>query len=238
MRVTTFIAVGLAALVTAAGAGAAPRHARGIEYLFVAQLTAAPANGRLSVTVERGNRHALRAMLGQSVSQTFSYDGGTEFLKWSHGVPSVVQAGDLSAGDYVWIHIRDTPGAPLAEIEQQAASLVGDHGSHLGPPNRPLYLFRGTLTTTGPGSVTLDVQRGNRRAMRLLIGQSKNATFTTSDNTIFLLWQGKVPTVITPGQLTSGDNITIRIRAPRHSTLNQIETTPAVHVADHEPASA
>jgi len=238
MRVTTFIAIGLAALVAAAGATAAPRHERGIGYLFVGQVTAAPANGQLPVTIQRGNRPALRAMLGQPVSQTFTYGSNTEFLKWSHGIPTVVQAGDLAPGDYVWIHVRDAAGAPLAHIEAQNAGLVGDHGNQLNPPNLPLYLFRGTLTATGTNSVTLNIQGGNPRATRLLIGQDKSQTFTTDDSTIFLLWQGKVPTVISLDQLKPGDNILIRIRAKNHSNLTQVESTPAIHVGDREPATS
>ena len=160
MRVITLIAVALAALVTAAGASAAPRAGHKIDYSFLGQLTAVPANGQLPVTVQRGNRAALSAMLGQPVAQTFAYSGKTEFLKWSHGVPTVVKPGDLAAGDYVWIHIRDTAGASLADLEQKPAGLVGDHGSQLYPPKQPLYLFRGTLTATGRH------QRHARRARR------------------------------------------------------------------------
>ena len=89
-------------------------------------------------------------MLGQPVAQTFAYGSKTEFLKWSHGVPTVVKPGDLAAGDYVWIHVRDAATASLADLEQKPAGLVGDHGSQLNPPSQPLYLFRGTLTATGP----------------------------------------------------------------------------------------
>jgi len=236
MRFTTLMAIGFAALVFAAGAGAAPQQARSIQYLFVAQVAATPANGQLPVTVQYGNRAALRAMLGQSVSQSFAYGSNTEFLKWSHGVPKVVGPADLAAGDYVWIHIRDTAGASLADIEQKPAGLVGDHGGQLAPPSRPLYLFRGTLTGTGANSVTLDVHGGNHRAMRLMLGQPQSEMFSVDAGTIFLLWQGKVPTVIAFSQLKIGDSVVVRIRAPRHSSLAQVESTAAVHVGDREPA--
>jgi hypothetical protein len=238
MRFTTSIAIGLAALVMAAGAGAAPGNARGVQYLFVAQLTASPSNGQVPVTVQEGNRPALRAMLGQSVSQTFSYGGNTEFLKWSHGVPTVVQASELAAGDYVWIHIRDSAGASLSAIEAKDAGLIGDHGSQLNPPSKPLYLFRGQLTATSSDSVTVTVHSANRRAARLLIGQPRSETFSVGTSTIFLLWQGKVPTVISLAQLKIGDNVAIRIRAPKHSSLAQVEATDAVHVGDREPANS
>jgi len=236
MRVTTFIAIGLAALVAAAGASATSHSARGIEYSFFGRLTAAPASGQLSLTVQRGNRAALRAMLGQSVSQTFTYGSSTEFLKWSHGVPHVVQASDLATGDYVWLHVRATAGASLAAIEAKPLGIVGDYGAQLRPPSKPLYLFRGTLTATGSNSVTLNVRGGNRSATRLLIGQPTSETFTVDANTIFLLWQGKVPTVISLAQLKIGDRIAVRIRAKKGSTLTQVESTVAAHVGDREPA--
>jgi hypothetical protein len=232
-----------AALVALVGAGAAfagngnGKPARGIPYLFSGQLTATPANGAASITVEGGNRRALRAMLGQQVTQSFAYDGSTEFLKWSKGVPAVVQAGDLAAGDYVLVHVRAPRGASLSDIEQQPATLLGDHGAQLYTPSQPLYRFRGTLTAVGGSSVTLDVRAGNRRAMRLLVGQPSSQTFTTGDQTIVLLWQGKVPTVISLSQLKVGDTVAVRIRADRGSTLSQVESTPAVHVGDREPAN-
>ncbi len=236
----------LTALLALVGAGAAladngngkqARRARGVQYLFVGQLTATPANGAVSITVEGGNRLALRAMLGQPVTQTFAYGDSTEFLQWSKGVPSVVQAGDLAAGDYVLVHVRATRGTSLSDVEQQPATLVGDHGTQLYKPSQPLYRFRGTLTAVGDSSVTLDVNAGNRRAMRLLVGQSSSQTFTTGDQTIFLLWQGKVPTVISLSQLKVGDKVVVRLRADKGSTLSQVESTPAVHVGDREPAN-
>ena len=70
-----------------------------------------------------------------------------------------------------------------------------------------------------------------------MLGQPLDQTFTYDAGTIFLLWQGRVPTVIDPSQLKAGDRITIRVRAPRIATLAQVEATPAAHVGDHEPGN-
>lgn len=241
MHTKLFLAGALVALVAAGAAfagngnGKQVGRACGVHYLFVGRLTATPSDGGVPITVEGGNRVALRTMLGRPVTQTFAYDDGTEFLKWSQGVPTVVQAGDLAEGDYVLVHVRARRGASLADIEQQPSALVGDHGSQLYRPSQPLYRFRGKLTAVADSSVSLDVRGGNRRAMRLLIGQSSSQTFTTGDRTIFLLWQGKAPTVISLSQLRVGATVVVRIRADKGSTLSQVESAPAVHVGDREP---
>lgn len=241
MRTKLFLAAAVVALA-AAGSALADNgngHARGgVPYVFVGQLTATPADGHVAVSVVGGNRFALRAMLGQPAAQTFSYGDKTEFLRWQNGVPTVVSASDLAAGDYVRINLRAARNASLAELEQIASPLVGDRGTTLSTPTQPLYLFRGRLTSVGASGVTLDVRGGNGRAMRLLIGQDRSQTFATGDQTIFLLWQGKVPTVISLSQLKVGDRVVVRIRADRGSTLAQVESTPALHVGDREPASA
>jgi hypothetical protein len=225
----------LAALCAVGSAAAKPNT---IRYSFLGQLTATPANGGVSINVEGGNRPALRAMLGAPVTQTFAYGSATEFLKWSHGIPAVVQPSDLAAGDFVWVHVRAPRGSSLADIEQTAAGIVGDHGTQLFKPDNPLYLFRGTLSSVSTtGQLAVTVTGGNARAMRLLIGQSQSQAFTTGGNTIFLLWQGKVPTVIDASKLVVGDRIVVRIRAAAHSSLAQVEATAANHVGDREPAS-
>ena len=65
----------------------------------------------------------------------------------------------------------------------------------------------------------MDVAGGNRHALRLLIGQAASQTFAFDADTIVLLWQGKVPTVISPSQLKVGDRFVVRVRADRGSTL-------------------
>ena len=240
MRTKLFLLTALVALAAAGSAlaGNGNGRARGIPYVFRGQLTATPANGTVSLTVQGGNRRALRAMLGQTAAQTFATDGSTEFLKWSGGTPAVVGAGDLAAGDIVRITVRAPARSSLADIVQQPAVLVGDRGTQVTPPTQPLYRFRGTLTAVGSSSVTLDVSGGNGRALRLLVGQGASQTFTTGSGTIFLLWQGRVPTVIGRAQLKGGDRVAVRIRADKGSTLAQVEATAAVHVGDREPANA
>ncbi|HET8529021.1 MAG TPA: hypothetical protein VFL60_08925 [Gaiellaceae bacterium] len=227
----------VAALSVAGAASANNGHGK-IRYTFVGTLTATPNNGGISINVVGGNRQALRAMLGAPVTQTFAYGSTTEFLKWSKGAPTVVQAADLAAGDYVRVNVRAPRGASLSEIEATAAGIVGDHGTQLYKPSQPLYLFRGKLASVGSGTVTVDVTGGNHRALRLLIGSGSTQTFATGDETIFLLWQGKVPTVIDASKLVVGDRIVVRVRAAAHSTLAQVESSAAKHVGDREPATA
>jgi hypothetical protein len=239
MRTRVFLVTVAAALLAATAALAAnPGNGHGkIRYSFLGQLTATPSNGGVSITVQGGNRQALRAMLGAPVTQTFAYGSTTEFLKWSMGIPTVVGPGDLAAGEFVWVHVRAPRGATLAEIEQQAAGIVGDHGTQLFKPSRPLYLFRGTLSSDGSGTVTVHVTGGNHHALKLLIGSSGDQSFTFGDGTIFLLWQGKVPTVIDASKLVAGDKIVVRIRAEKGASLSQVESTPANHIGDREPAA-
>ena len=235
---TRILIVAIAAALLSTGAGfAASGHGK-IRYSFLGQLTATPSNGGVSITVQGGNRPALRAMLGAPVTQAFAYGGNTEFLKWSGGIPTVVQPGNLVAGDFVWVHVRAPRGSDLAAIEQTQAGIVGDHGTQLFKPSRPLYLFRGTLTSVGTSTVTVHVTGGNRHALRVLIGASGDQTFTFGDGTIFLLWQGKVPTVIDASRLVVGDRIVVRIRAAQGSSLAQVEATASNHIGDREPAAA
>ena len=228
----------LVAALLCAGAATAGNGPAKFLFRFQGQLTATPSNAGVPITVQGGNKAALRAMLGQSGAQTFAYGSTTEFLKWSKGIPTVVQAGDLATGDYVTVNVRAPRNADLAAIEQQPAGIVGDRGTTIDTPDKPLYLFRGTLTSVGSSSVTVHVTGGDRRALRLLIGNSNDQTFAFGDTTIFLLWQGKVPTVIDASKLVVGDRIVVRIRAAKGSSLGTVESTPANHIGDREPATA
>jgi hypothetical protein len=237
MRLKAFLAV-TAAAVACGTAATADAAGGGIAYSFLGKLSSAPSGGHLSITVEGGNRPALRALLGHSAAQTFSYGDGTRYLVWSDGVPKVGTVGDLHSGDYVRVNVRAPRGSSLDTIEGTTAALIGDHGTELTRPDQPDFLFRGKIGSVGSSSVTVNVAGGNRRALRLLIGRSTTQEFKVGDSTIFLRWQGKVPAVISLDELKSGDQVAVHVRAAGGSTLSQVESTAAARVAEHEPASS
>ncbi len=236
MKHRLFLTLGLAVIACAAVAATAAAGGNGRLFQFRGQLLNASSTS-VQLQVQGGNRPALRAMLGQSQDQTFGIGTTTEILIWRHGVPVVGTVADLKVNDWVVVNVRAKGNSTLSQVEANAAGIVGDHVAAPGK-TQPLYLYAGTVT--GPqsgGHIALTVSGGNARALRTLLNQSNSQTFTYDENTIFLLWQGKVPTVIDASQLKAGDRITVRVRAPRLSTLAQIEATPARHVGDHEPAS-
>jgi len=233
------IVIAAVAALSVVGAASANNGNHGkVRYSFLGVVAATPNNGGVSINVEGGNKIALKKMLGAPVTQTFAYDTTTEFLKWSAGLPTIVQAGDLAAGDYVWVHVRAPRNASLSDVEHAAAGIVGDHGTQLYKPDKPLYLFRGKLAGSASGSVTVDVTGGNHRALHLLIGSGRTQTFSVGGSTIYLVWNGKVPTVIDQSKLSIGDRVVVRIRAAAKSSLAQVTGTAAVKVAEHEPANA
>jgi hypothetical protein len=237
LRLTLALAVAVAC-TAAGGAAAAHRSAHaGQRYVFNGEVLAAPgANaGSVSVQVEGGNHAALKALIGAPQNQVFTLDSSTRVLIGQHGVPHVGSTSDIQQGDYVTLTLRAPHGASLQQLTSTPARGVSDHAAPHG--GRPLWLFIGTVG--GPqsgGHVALHVDSGNWKALHAMLGQSLDQSFTYDDGTIFLLWQGGVPTVIGPSQLKAGDRITIRIRAPRDSTLAQVEAAPANHVGDHEPS--
>jgi hypothetical protein len=235
-RLLTILA--LAGIVCAAVAATAVAGGKGQLFQFRGELVSAGTTG-VTVTVEGGNHAALAAIIGQSQNQTFTLGAKSEVLLWSNGIPTVSAVSDLKQGDWVQVSVRAKAGSSLADIEANAVGILADRGTRPGKADNPLYLYAGTVD--GPqagGHIALHVRRGNDRALRSLLGQPADQTFTYNGDTIFLLWQGKVPTVIDASKLKAGDRITIRIRAPKTSTLAEVEATPAVHVGDHEPANA
>jgi hypothetical protein len=232
--------VAVAMLTVGASSTLAARGSGTINYEFNGRLLAdAGSSTTLFVDVKGGNKPALRKLLGQGRTQQFAVDSNTQYIRWTNGVPQVVDESNLVAGDRVSVNVRAQRSDSLAQIESTPAWRVADRGPFGRFPHRPLWLFIGRLNApAADGHFTLNMRDGNHRALKALLGQSLDQTFTYDAHTIFVLWQGGVPHVISPSQLVVGDRISVRIRAPQAYSLAQVEATPANHVGDHEPATS
>jgi hypothetical protein len=237
MKHRILITIALAALACATVAATAAGGGKGRLFQFRGTLVATGSN-TVQISVEGGTHNALRALIGQAQTETFTVDAHTEFLGWSAGVPHVQSLADLHAGDQLTINVRARAGSSLGPIVATPAGTVSDRGTGQHGNPGPLYLYVGTVAGgQAGGHVSLHVTGGNWRGLVTMLGQSLDQVYSYDTNTIFLLWQGKVPTVIDPSQLKAGDRITIRIRAPKGSTLQQVEAKPANHIGDHEPGN-
>ena len=223
----------VALTVLAAGASStfAAGNGGGALFIFNGHLMAdAGSSPTLFVAVSGGNRIALKKLVGQDKTQQFSVGQNTQYIRWTNGVPTVVPESNLVAGD------RVARQSSLAQIESTSAGRVADSGANPQFAHRPLWLFIGKLD--GPasgGHLTLHITNGNQRSLQRMLGQPLDQTFSYDAHTIFVLWQGGVPTLISPSQLVVGDRISVRIRARGSASLGQVESTPANHVGDHEP---
>jgi hypothetical protein len=230
------------ALLTVGASGTLAASSTGGKALFIFNgrlLADAGSSPSLFVDVNGGNRIALKKLIGRGDNQQFAVGANTQYIRWTHGVPTVVPESNLVAGDRVSVKVRADRRASLGQIESTPARVVADTGPPNGRyPHRPLWLFIGTLNASAAGGhITLHITNGNLRSLRAMLGQPLNQTFTYDSHTVFVLWRGRVPTLISPSQLTVGDRISVRIRAPRAFALGQVEQVPANHVGDHQPAS-
>jgi hypothetical protein len=229
--------VALAVLAAGASSSFAARSGAGTLFIFNGHLMADAGNSAtLFVDISGGNRIALKKLVGQGKSQHFAVDQNTQFLRWTNGVPTVVPESNLVAGDRVSVRVRAVRSSSLAELEATAANRVADSGPNPRFAHKPLWLFVGKLDAPAAnGHVTLHITNGNQRALRAMLGQTLDQTFSYDSHTIFVLWQGGVPTLISPSQLVVGDRISVRIRARAATSLGQVEQVPANHIGDHEP---
>jgi hypothetical protein len=236
MKHRLLTALALAALACAVVAATALGGGKGRLYQFRGDVVSASSSA-LQISVTGGNHLALKTLIGQSQNETFALGAKSEILGWSNGVPHAGSPADLRAGDNVTINVRAKGGVSLAELLATPVAVVADRGASNAARSRPLFLYIGTVAGgQSGGHVSLHVTSGNWRGLRTMLGQaSVDQTFSYDNSTIFLLWQGRVPTVIEPSQLRAGDRITVRVRAPRGSTLAQVEATAASHIGDHEP---
>ena len=94
-------------------------------YLFRGTLVSA-ADGKVTMDVKGGNRHALRSLIGQQAQQRFSTGPETVFLHWAHRIPTLIDAAGLKAGDRIVIRVRADRGSSLVEVEATPARRVAD----------------------------------------------------------------------------------------------------------------
>lgn len=231
--------VAVAVLTVGASSTLAARGSGTINFSFNGRLLEdAGSSSSLFVDVKGGNKPALKKLLGQGRMQQFAVDSNTQYIRWTHGVPQVTDESNLVAGDRVTVNVRAARSSSLAQIEATPSWRVADRGPFGHSPRQPLWLFIGNLQAPASGHhFTLTMTDGNRRALRALLGQGLSQTFTYDAHTVFVLWQGGVPHVISPSGLVVGDRVSVRIRAPQASSLAQVEATAANHVGDHEPYS-
>jgi hypothetical protein len=261
LRGRTFALLGIvaaAALVAAAPAAATTTHRPGHHrtphllriawpvFEFDGTLAATPGASptTLQVQVVGGNRPALRALLGNATQPlTFAVDANTSYVDSTASArgnaPSATTAATLLAGDRVHLRIRAGYGTPLATLLATPTAMVTDLAAAQRVTGR-LFLFAGRAVSvdTTAQTVTVDIRRGNRFALRALLGQPTTETFHYDAATLFLSWSHRTPHTFLPAQIQAGDPITVRTRATFGTPLAALLAAPLWKVNDHEPASS
>ncbi len=102
-----------------------------------------------------------------------------------------------------------------------------------GAGNGRLFQFRGELTGITLNSLGLQVEGGNKPALRKMLGQSQNQTFAIGDHTEILIWRKGVPAVGGVADLKIGDWVQVNVHARAGSSLAEIEANQAGLVGDH-----
>src|SRR5579884_1584615 len=89
-----------------------------------------------------------------------------------------------------------------------------------------LFQFRGELLNASSTNVQVRVEGGNHAALRAMLGQSQDQTFTLGANTEILIWRHGVPTVGGVGDLKVNDWVVVSVRAKGGSDLATVESNP------------
>ena len=154
-QIVYFVLAGLVAVAAGASSTFAAHRGGELTYVFNGRLLADAGNSSsVYVDVHGGTKPALKKLVGQSAAQHFAVGAGTQYLRWAHGVPTVVSESNLVAGDVVSVKVRGDRAASLAQIESTAASRVADSGPSPGHAVRPLWLFVGTLNAPAASGKT------------------------------------------------------------------------------------
>ena len=239
MRTKVFLVTLAAALFAATGALAGPGNGHGkIRYSFLGQLTATPSNGGVSITVagrEQAGPARDARRPGHADVRVRRHDRVPEVVARASRPSSAPATSPRATSSGCTFARRAGRRSPRSSSSPPASSATTARSSS-SPTSRSIS-SAARSSSVGSGTVTVHVTGGNRRALKLLRRLFADQTFTFGESTIFLLWQGKVPTVIDASKLVVGDRIVVRIRAEKGSSLGQVESTPANHIGDREPAA-
>jgi hypothetical protein len=97
------------------------------------------------------------------------------------------------------------------------------------------YEFRGAaVVAPGAGATQIQVQvdGGNRLALKALIGATQPTTFKTDGTTRWIAVHGNMPVLASSDTVLAGDLVRVVVRAPFHTPLATLLATPAASVTD------
>ena len=97
------------------------------------------------------------------------------------------------------------------------------------------FEFRGAaVTAPGTNAIQIQVQvdGGNRPALKALLGAAQPTTFKTDGGTRWIVVNGNTPVLGASDHVMTGDIVRIAIRAPFHTPLATLLATPAASVTD------
>ena len=106
---------------------------RGRAFLYSGKVTAIDTQAnKITIAVDFGNWRALYSMLGQPVTETFSYADSTTVVQWANGAPTVKDENSIVVGSPVTLRaIAPTWLTPIAQVEASSLWRIT-----LGEPRR------------------------------------------------------------------------------------------------------
>ena len=122
--------------------------------------------------------------------------------------------------------------AAALAIAVASLALAGTASAHVrGVP----YEFRGAAVVapgTGATQIQVQVDGGNRLALKALLGAAQPTTFKTDGQTRWIAVNGNMPVLGSSDTVLAGDLVRVVIRAPFHTPLAMLLAMPASNVTD------
>jgi hypothetical protein len=126
--------------------------------------------------------------------------------------------------------IRLTAAALAVAVASLA--LAGTASAHV---RGVAYEFRGAAVVapgTGATQIQVQVDGGNRPALKALLGAAQPTTFKADAHTRWIAVNGNTPVLGASDTVLAGDIVRVVIRAPFHTPLATLLATPAASVTD------